>query len=408
MTNLRSRVWGSAFLVTGTCIGAAMLTLPVLTARLGPIGAVASLVTAWFFMYLTGKMTLQALLCSPRDATFITMVSHILPHKIITMTVSVTFLLLLYSLVSLYFTGVVDLLEYLLPRFSLSLGYVQITSLLALSMVVMLSAALWAVDWLNRFLGCCLVACFACLVLVLLPHSDWSAVVHWQEPVQPRDFWWAFPMLLTSFGYHVVLPTVRHYTHSDVSSLNKIIYYGSLLPLLVYLLWTLLVFCVLPTSGSGSLVSLQAIKSPLVTLVASLSALIHQPWMAWVARGFILLAMSLQTVMQRAVQRVVKTPLGVRRLIATLLVFVPPWLVVCVFHHAFMWVLMFASVIVIYLHGVIPAAMMWRLRRVDDSATPKALCFWHHRWLIGVVMCVSLLLITSELLHLIASKVVRW
>ena len=57
-----------------------------------------------------------------------------------------------------------------------------------------------------------------------------------------------------------------------------------------YVLWTILVFCVLPAAGRSGLLSLHAFKSPLIALVSNLSNLTDRAWLYWVARGFIVLA----------------------------------------------------------------------------------------------------------------------
>ena len=100
MTNLRSRFWGSAFLVTG----------PVLVPHVDFTSINNKAGSCWS-CGITGSGgssvrdrpdDFAGFIVFPKDANFLTMVSHLLPQKHRCISVSATFLLLLYSLVSLY------------------------------------------------------------------------------------------------------------------------------------------------------------------------------------------------------------------------------------------------------------------------------------------------------------------
>ncbi|MDE4957561.1 amino acid transporter, partial [Francisella tularensis subsp. holarctica] len=53
----------------------------------------------------------------------------------------------------------------------------------------------------------------------------------------PNFIWAAFPILLTSFGVHHIIPTLITYVGSNKRSLRQAIIIGSSIPLIVDLLW---------------------------------------------------------------------------------------------------------------------------------------------------------------------------
>jgi tyrosine-specific transport protein len=62
----------------------------------------------------------------------------------------------------------------------------------------------------------------------------------------------AYPMFITSFGFHGVLPSLHAYV-SDKKSLQISILIGTTLTLLVYIIWQFTVMGIVPTYGSNSL-----------------------------------------------------------------------------------------------------------------------------------------------------------
>jgi tyrosine-specific transport protein len=60
-------------------------------------------------------------------------------------------------------------------------------------------------------------------------------------------------VVLTAFGYHVVIPSLASYLHGDVSKLKKAIWIGSAVPLVGYILWQLATLGIVPASGPVSI-----------------------------------------------------------------------------------------------------------------------------------------------------------
>ena len=90
------------------------------------------------------------------------------------------------------------------------------------------------------------------------------------------------PILITSFGFHVVIPSLVTYNQNNVRAVVWAIVIGSLLPLMVYLIWLAGVLGIIPLVGE---VSFSQILQDAITrhegdvglLLISLGNIVHNP-----------------------------------------------------------------------------------------------------------------------------------
>ncbi len=78
---IRGSVFGSALLIAGCCIGAAMLGLPVLTALAGFQPSVVMFVIAWLFMTTTGLLLTEVNIAFGDKAGIVTMAERTLGRR---------------------------------------------------------------------------------------------------------------------------------------------------------------------------------------------------------------------------------------------------------------------------------------------------------------------------------------
>ena len=83
-------------------------------------------------------------------------------------------------------------------------------------------------------------------------------------------------LLITSFGFAIILPNLRDYFNDDIKVLKKVILIGSLIPLLCYLAWDAVIIGSLPAGGEKGLTALMQSEhttSELADLLSNTSAL---------------------------------------------------------------------------------------------------------------------------------------
>lgn len=235
----RGSLFGSILLIAGCCIGAGMLGVPLVTAQAGFIPSSLLFFASWLFMALTGLLLLEVNLAYQEGCNLITLAEKTLGKggKIIAW---ILFSFLFYSLMVAYIaaSGAIFSQVSFLPH-----GLSSI--LLVLFFVVFLYAGTKAVDGLNRVLMLVLAASYLILLWLGLPEIS-------PERLLAGDFAAAAfvaPVMVISFGYHNLIPSLASYLGGDRSRLRKAVLIGSFLPLIVYLLWEAVILGLLPMNS---------------------------------------------------------------------------------------------------------------------------------------------------------------
>ncbi|HRE32038.1 MAG TPA: aromatic amino acid transport family protein, partial [Candidatus Berkiella sp.] len=138
--------------------------------------------------------------------------------------------------------------------------------------LVVYLGAKW-VDGVNRVMMLFLIAAYFTLVYNVVPQVSPALL----NEGHPKFLFSTAPLLVTSFGFHLLIPSLKNYMHGDIKGLRRAIIGGSLLPLVVYLLWELLILGVVPVSGEKGLVAMmQAEKNSGRQAVVELTQLLSQ------------------------------------------------------------------------------------------------------------------------------------
>lgn len=241
-------------LVAGTTIGAGMLGLPLVTGFAGFYPSILLILVYWLVMLYTAFMTLEVTLWFPYEVNFVTMAEKTLGSfgKWITWAV---YLFLLYALTTAYLAGlnplVLDFFEcvfgWALPVWS---GYIPI--LLLFGFFIYRGFA-W-VEHANRWMMCGMLLTFIFILIFLSPNVDSTLLQHRNWGALPI----AFAVLATSFGYHIIIPSLVTYLDRNVEDCKRAIWIGSIVPVVVYIIWEWLSLGIIPVTGPLSLESAAA------------------------------------------------------------------------------------------------------------------------------------------------------
>jgi tyrosine-specific transport protein len=354
-----SKLLGGILLVAGTSIGAGMLALPVISSFAGFIPSFLLLVICWAFMFATAWLTLEVNLACPGDANMITMAGRTL-GDVGKMVCWVVYLLLLYSLTAAYIAGSSPLF---LQIFS-SLGWQAPTWLGPFPLLILFGLFVYlgtrSVDYVNRLLMIGLIFSYASLALFLPPriqpellhHADFSAI------------WMAIPIVFTSYGFHIIIPTLSTYLNHNKRQLRRTILIGSLIPLIVYTLWELLILGVVPVTGE---ISLQAAWEAGESSSRVLNEILQNSSISFFIQAFSFFAIITSFLgVSLSLSDFLGDGLKMHRFTwgrecACLLTFFPPLLFVFTCQRGFLLALQYAGLLVAILLGVLPALMAWTL-----------------------------------------------
>jgi tyrosine-specific transport protein len=391
MSNL-PRLLGAILLVSGTTIGAGMLALPIVTGFAGFIPATLLFILYWIFMTFTALLMLEVNLWMGENTNLITMAKNTLGNggKICSWVI---YLFLLYSLTTAYIAGsgpiFIDF-THQLTGYTMPPWFGPFPLLLLFGFFVYQGAR--AVDYANRFLMFGLALTFILMTLFLTPevqpallkHMDWSAL------------WIAVSIVSTSFGFHIIIPTLTDYLKRDAAQLRTVILVGSVAPLVIYILWNFLALGIIPldelTKGyaeglDGATLLSQLLGRSDLALVASFFSLFA------IVTSFLGVSLSLRDFLADGLN-ISKTHQG--RALLYVLTFAPPLALALTDPRAFLHALEYAGAFgVVTLLAILPIMMVWKGRYSQHREGPYQAP--GGKWALVVAMIISLSVIGIEI-----------
>ncbi len=392
---------GGILLIIGTSIGGGMLALPVATAQLSLMATLFALIACWAVMTISALLLLEVNLWHSADNNLISM-AHSTLGWAGQLFAWLIYLCLLYALLSAYIAGGGDVLRHLLLHLGVNLG----SRSASLLFTVLLSSIVYqGIAWvahLNRGLMWAKLLLFVCLVSLLVPFISTTLLTstYVSSPTaQKGTLFQSLAVIITSFGFAIVIPSLRIYFRGDTRSLRRSILLGSIIPLICYLLWVLVIRGVIPNTGEKSLTTLLHSGHATGNLMATLGYWLNRPRITQIAQvftsiclatSFLGVSLSLFDFLKDGCQRITKK---VPKSGLYFLTFTPSLILVWFFPHIFIQALSQAGILCILLLILLPVGMAWSGRSQQSQTNSyrvlggKVLLFF-----IGLVACGLLLL----------------
>lgn len=353
-----SKVRGGILLVAGTAIGAGMLALPVAMGKSGFIPSLAVFFLFWICMTYTALLMLEVNTWTGAGTNLITMARSTLGLFGAAISWS-AYLFLLYALLTAYIAGsgsiLSDLLQTSFPSWYYALP-------LVLLFATLLFSGMRPFEYLNRFLIAGLAITYICMVVLLMPHISLSKLERANWP----SLFLSLSIVATSFGYHIVIPSLYRYLEGDSLRLQRTLLIGSTIPLAVYILWQMLALGIIPLDGpngllQGYLQGANGVHLLTPTLDNAFLALLAQLFsFCAIITSFLGVALSLHDFLADGLT-IERTLRG--KTLLLLLTFAPPLFIAAmdptVFLTALEWAGTFGVVLLLIL---LPALMVWRGR----------------------------------------------
>lgn len=396
MMKRHSKLIGGMLLVAGTTIGAGMLALPVSTGKAGFFPSVLLFIVYWLYMTFTAFLMLEVNLWMGKENHLNSMARFTL-GKVGQAFSWLFYLFLLYALLTAYIAGggpiFIDAIQAVsgvrLPEWAGALPLLAIFGFFVYK-------GTRSVDYVNRLLMIGLVVAYALMIVFLTPHVNLALL----EYVDWRYALLGVSVVATSFGFHIIIPSLTTYLDRDIDKLKKVLLIGSLIPLLVYISWEFLALGIIPVQGENGIAAGYSEGSNGVLL---LNAFLHNPALAMIARffsffaivtSFLGVSMSLFDFLADGLS-IKKTRPG--RLLLYVITFVPPLLIALIDPRAFLSALEFAGAFgVVTLLGLLPALMVWSGRYVKKLAPKGAFRTPGGKPALAAAIVISILVIVHE------------
>ncbi len=381
---MMNKKYGSILLIAGTAIGAVTLALPISMSELGFFGTIILYSICWLFMYWSGLILCEVCLTQPSGTSFVTLAEQTMGHYGRQLSWC-SYGLLLITLLMAYFNGLSTLINFNNIFFDQNIVG---TSLVALMVWLILVMGTEFIDALNRLMIYVLSIVILIMLLMLSVRMQWS---NWLvAPINFHEMAYLLPLVVTGFGFQVVIPSIRGYLDKEKSSMSHVILVGSLLPLGLYVVWTTGLLTGLDHAEVFEIINHQDDALALNVLLHDImnKALVNTFVFAAIVSSLLGVSLSLADFLSDAFKQQLNWK------ISGLTVFVP-WLFVNLIPAAFVEILRFGGLFVAVLNIFIPCVMLLILRKNNKIKTVMA----PNNTIVGIVLIFSLIVMITEFVY---------
>jgi tyrosine-specific transport protein len=349
-------VMGGALLIAGSCMGAGMLALPIVTGMAGFLCSTILFFLAWGFMTSTALLLVETNGWFHEQINFLSILDHTIGKSFKALG-WITYLFLFYALLVAYISGTGTLFaSFFYSFFDLQIpDWIGSVALIVLfGWIVYLGTR--SVDLSNRFLMLVKIIFFGLLVLFSITYVNPQLLLHVDFIYAPKSF----PLLIIAFGFHNMVPSLTNYMKGDLKRVRLSIVIGSLMAFAIYLIWECIVLGILPLDQIME--SLQTGKDSSQALSLLLNFTKIKIWAGGLAFFAILTSFFSQAL---SLVHFLADGFKVTRkkhesLNLCLLAFCPPLLFALCYPQLFFKALNFAGgICAVILFGILPVTMVW-------------------------------------------------
>lgn len=371
------KIFGCILLIIGTTIGAGILALPLATAPGGYWYSVLLLMICWVASTFSAFLLLEANLWLPENTNLISMAKATLglPGQVLSWFF---YLLLLYALTSAYVSGGTDVLHGLLADIHINIPFWLASVIFTGLFGYIVYLGMQRVDHFNRFFMSFKLIAFVLLIVFIAPYvkTRLLPVSHLRATLS------ATTVAITSFGYSIIVPSLRTYFKSDIKKLRLTLLLGSFIPLVFYIIWETIIFGVLKTQGDNGLIAISHGGQTTTHLIGALVLTVQNKQVETLARlftsicmvtSFLGVSLSLRDFLFDGFN-VARTKSG--SLLVHSFTFLPALIIVIFMPSIFIISIRYAGVSCIVLLILMPLLMVWRgryyLGKTGYRVLPKA------------------------------------
>lgn len=242
---MNQRTLGATFLIAGTTIGAGMLALPMTSVNFGFARSIALLIGMWLYMLVSAAIMVEI---SHGKGQSIAAIAE--KHLGVwgSRVAAISMLTLFWSLLWCYISGGSSILRQ-------EMGGTLPTSVLVIAFTlffgIFVVICTRTTDYANRFLFLTKAVIFAVIIVGLFPFVRCENLVSTATSTQ-LSLYHVIPVFFASFGFHGCIPSLITYLDGDKKSIYTSLILGSLIPLMVYIVWQTMTLGIVGTHLNGA------------------------------------------------------------------------------------------------------------------------------------------------------------
>ncbi len=244
--NSFTKVFGCIMIIVGTMIGAGILALPIITAKLGFLVGSLLIIIVWTIMTYTAVVISDISCSMPYGSSFKTIAEKYL-GKAGGLVATTSFLLLMYFISTAYISAAASSLSTTFPTVSENIS--SFLFVVIFGSIVVLGTRF--VDYANRFFISLKILVLVILCVVLNKYIEMPNLL--ASPVDlGASLLVSIPVFTTSFTSHIIVPALSDYLGKNTRDMKRVIIIGSIIPLILYIVWIISILGVLPLHGPVS------------------------------------------------------------------------------------------------------------------------------------------------------------
>lgn len=395
---------GAIMLVAGTCIGSGMVALPIVLVKFGLILSIILMIITWALMYYTSLVNLELNLYTKLGKT-LGELCKIFSGRFAELLANVCLKLLSYSLLAAFLFAAGCVTQYLLISI-LGINYSTITLITAYSIgaIFYLLLPIKLIDYTNRLLFIAFLLVFATLMTALLTVINLRNLpLTYNLTFEISDLFIVLPIIFTSFGFQVIFHTIANYCENDAKMLKATFLYGSLIPAIIYIIWTCGVLSVIYDKNPNFYYQMLTENIQVGEMVRELSYVAKwykvQLLIWWISILAIIssilgvgigLVDNFKVVFSRSI-----TNLPIRTVCSSAITIVPSYILAIYLPNAFITMLGFAGMILVIIAVLLPAYLLYKAKISVYNYSEL-----NNKWLLVLSILLGILIIICEIMNL--------
>ncbi|AIK95554.1 amino acid permease [Candidatus Odyssella acanthamoebae] len=367
---------GSTCMVAGTAIGAGMIALPMTLAKLGFLATGGLMAITWLIVYYSALLGTELTLRLGDNLT-LSEISRRLSGRGAEVLAMVCVMILSYALLAAYLYGGSSISNSLLiAALDQTIPMASLIKAAALFLLIVLTLGIRWIDYINRLMFFALIGLLIVTIFGLSQGISLATI----PPVTSQTFnlatWTiAFPIIFTSFGFQIMIPAISGYLNRDIVRIKRAFLWGSLIPVAVYLAWTLSTLGTLTTNHSSlfeKVVSESVDVGEFVQMLSTTTTWDHLQLFVWGVSFFAIItsafgvALGLIDVWQKLLPSALKG--WPRKMIAALITVIPPFSSALLTPGTFIKALGFAGMILVIIAIILPTYLIYKSDREEKTS----------------------------------------
>lgn len=356
-------------MIAGTAIGAGMIALPMTLAKLGLIATLILMLITWLVIYysalLGSELTFRA-----KDNMSLSEIARHLSGRGAELIAMGSVMVLSYALLAAYLYGGSSISSSLIiATLQQTIPVTSILKITTLFLFIVLTLGIKWMDYINRLMFFALIGLLLATILGLGHNVQLLTIPTVTEMTKKATTWTiAVPIIFTSFGFQMMIPAISGYLNQSTSSIKRAFFWGSLIPVAVYLAWTIATLGTLTTSQPDlfqQIVQGDIDVGEFVQMLSTTTSWHHLQLLVWGVSFFAIItsafgvALGVIDVWQKLFTSVLTNEL-VRRISAALATIIPPFIISLLTPGAFIKALGFAGMILVIIAIILPTYLIYK------------------------------------------------